>query len=65
MSRAGFWPAFDALRADPAASRWLREALDAAMERDPLDAARDARMLADLLDARACEALAHALDMLP
>lgn len=37
---------------DPTASYWLKEALTSAMRRDVLDAARDARFLANLLDAR-------------
>lgn len=34
---------------DPATSYWLREALQKAMARDPVDAARDASDLAELL----------------
>jgi hypothetical protein len=38
--------------ADPAASIWLREALRAALERDPVDALNDALALADILETR-------------
>ena len=34
---------------DPAASFWLKEALKAALTRDPIDAASDAHVLAVLL----------------
>jgi len=37
--------------ADPSASRWLKQALRDALERDPVDAANDAELLADILDA--------------
>jgi hypothetical protein len=37
---------------DPAASMWLREALRAALERDPLDALNDVLALADILEMR-------------
>lgn len=47
--------------ADPCASYWLRDALRSALERDPLDAARDARTLADLLERRADALLRAAL----
>jgi hypothetical protein len=36
--------------ADPAASFWLKEALVSALDRDPVDAANDAEVLARLLD---------------
>ena len=38
--------------ADPATSYWLRDAIVSAIERDPLDAERDALVLADLLTKR-------------
>ena len=38
---------------DPAASRWLRNALRAALDRDPVDAANDAEILGEVLNARA------------
>lgn len=37
---------------DPAASLWLKNALRAALARDPVDAANDAEVLARLLDQR-------------
>jgi hypothetical protein len=42
---------------DPAASWWLKNGLRSALERDPVDAANDAEMLARLLDRRAREIL--------
>lgn len=42
--------------ADPATSVWLNQALRAALQRDPVDAANDAAHLADLLAGR-CEAV--------
>jgi hypothetical protein len=38
---------------NPAASFWLKNALEAALRRDPLDAAKDAAILVNLLDQRA------------
>jgi len=38
--------------ADPAASRWLIDALKSAFLRDPVDAANDADVLAQVLDGR-------------
>jgi hypothetical protein len=46
----------DVLR-DPAASLWLKIGLRSALERDPVDAANDAEMLARLLDRRSREIL--------
>jgi hypothetical protein len=43
--------------ADPAASFWLKEALRSALSRDPVDAANDAEVLAQLLDRRCQEVL--------
>lgn len=43
--------------ADPAASGWLKNALRAAMTRDPVDAANDAEFLFRLLDRRVCQIL--------
>jgi hypothetical protein len=37
---------------DPAASFWLKNALRAALIRDPVDAANDAEVLAQVLDQR-------------
>ena len=39
--------------ADPAASYWLRDALRAALKRDPVDAANDAEVLREVLCLRA------------
>ena len=38
---------------DHAASNWLKDALQSAMARDPIDAANDAQALAAVLDNRA------------
>lgn len=46
-------PEIAAALADPAASYWLRDALRAALNRDPLDAANDAARLASLLEVHA------------
>ena len=45
-------PEIDRILRDPAASRWLKSALATALERDPVDAANDAEVLAELLDRR-------------
>ena len=42
--------------ADPAISRWLKEAIRALDARDPVDAAKDADLLAALFDGK-CKAL--------
>jgi hypothetical protein len=39
--------------ADPCCSRWLKDALRAALARDPIDAAGDAEVLAEVLAGRA------------
>jgi hypothetical protein len=49
-------PQIDEVLRDPAASFWLKDALRSALERDPVDAANDARVLARLLDRR-CRAI--------
>lgn len=43
-----------ALMDSPETSMWLKESLSRALERDPVDAANDAEMLAGLL-AKRCE----------
>ncbi len=43
--------------ADRAASFWLKDALRSALARDPVDAANDAEVLAQLLDRRCQEIL--------
>ena len=45
-------PTIEEVLRDPAASLWLRNALRAALVRDPVDAANDAEILARLLDRR-------------
>jgi hypothetical protein len=42
---------------DSAASFWLKAALRSALDRDPVDAANDAELLAQLLDRRCQEIL--------
>ena len=57
-------PADDEIREllkDPALSHWLRVAMLSALERDPVDAANDAGLLALVLDRRAGEIAALAL----
>lgn len=48
------------MAADPALSHWFKNALTQALERDPVDAANDAGLLALVLDKRANELLASA-----
>jgi hypothetical protein len=45
---------------DPAASFWIKEALRSALARDPVDAANDAEVLAELLSSR-CGRLLNAM----
>lgn len=45
------------LLADPAASFWLKHALETALSRDPVDAASEADLLAAVLEARVREKL--------
>lgn len=49
-------PGVEAILASPSASSWLKDALKAALQRDPVDAANDAELLAELL-ARRCSEL--------
>jgi hypothetical protein len=49
-------PSIDEVLADPAASFWLKTALRSALSRDPVDAAHDSEILAQLLGRR-CDAL--------
>ncbi len=44
--------AIDKVLADPSTSYWLTMAIHALLQRDPLDAAIDAQVLADLFTAR-------------
>lgn len=50
-------PSIDMVLRDPAVSHWLKAALRSALERDPVDAANDAEVLARLLDRRCREIL--------
>lgn len=43
----------DTILADPSASFWIKSALRTALDRDPVDAANDADVLAAVLAARA------------
>lgn len=52
-------PSPDALLNDPAVSHWFKDALRSALARDPLDAARDAGLLAAVLAERQREVLAQ------
>jgi hypothetical protein len=45
-------PTLDEVLSDPSASPWLKHALRWALERDPVDVANDAEVLARLLDKR-------------
>ena len=47
----------DVVLADPATSYWLKSAIEAALERDPVDALNDALVLAAVLDGRLREYL--------
>ncbi len=51
----------DVLR-NPAASRWLRVSIQSALDRDPVDVASDARLLATLLEARADRVLSASME---
>jgi hypothetical protein len=52
-------PSIDEVLADPAASIWLKMALRSALRRDPVDAAHDSEILAQLLGQR-CDAILSA-----
>jgi hypothetical protein len=45
-------PDLDAILNNPSASLWLKDALRSALQRDPVDAARDAELLAVVLISR-------------
>ena len=55
-SNAGLYLRRDKILADPAISRWLKEAIRALDARDPVDAAKDADLLAALFDGK-CKVL--------
>lgn len=46
-------PSVDEILADPSTSHWLKDALERALERDVVDAAKDATILAKALNDRA------------
>lgn len=50
---------------DPASSRWVIEALRSALQRDPIDAANDAELVAAALAAHAADLLAMAEKLPP
>ena len=54
-------PSIEEVLRDPAASLWLRNALRAALVRDPVDAANDAEVLTRLLDRR-CRSILSQFD---
>ena len=51
-------PSIEEVLSDPSTSFWLRDALRAALARDPVDAAHDSEIMARLLDRRCQEILA-------
>ena len=56
MNTPDWQHAIDAVLADPAASFWLKRSITSALDRDLVDAANDAELLAALLQAR-CDAI--------
>lgn len=55
--RADELPGIEEVLADPAASFWLKTALQSSLCRDPVDAAHDSEVLARLLGRRCDEIL--------
>jgi hypothetical protein len=55
-TNSGELPEITAVLHDPAASSWLKTCLSSALSRDPIDAANDAEVLAQLLERR-CSAI--------
>lgn len=53
-------PDVDAILASPSASFWLKDALRSALQRDPVDAANDAELLASILASRSAAVLRRA-----
>jgi len=51
-TNSGELPEIAAVLRDPAASSWLKTSLCSALSRDPVDAANDAELLAQLLERR-------------
>jgi hypothetical protein len=56
MRNDGDPPTVEDLLKDPSTSSWMRNALITAIGRDPVDAANDAELLAQVLDHR-CECI--------
>jgi len=52
MNASAADPAIEAVLADQSASEWLKAALRAALERDPVDALNDTLALAGILEDR-------------
>ena len=52
----------EAILTDPTSSYWIKDALRAALERDPVDAANDAEILALVLDQRCTDIAATLAD---
>jgi hypothetical protein len=50
--QSGPVPAVTEILTDRAASAWLKDSLERALERDPVDALNDALLLASVLDAQ-------------
>ncbi|WP_199041229.1 MULTISPECIES: hypothetical protein [unclassified Dyella] len=55
-------PTIESVLADPGASNWLKDALRAAITRDPVDAANDASTLKNILEDRCDQAVETAWD---
>lgn len=53
-------PDVDEILASPSVSFWLKDALRSALQRDPVDAANDAELLASILAKRSAAALRRA-----
>jgi len=49
-AKDGDLPTIDEILGDPAASFWIKAALRSALSRDPVDAANDAGLLAQVLE---------------
>jgi hypothetical protein len=56
-ANSGELPEITAVLGDPAASSWLKTCLCSALSRDPVDAANDAEVLAQLLELRCRDVL--------
>lgn len=52
-------PNIETVLVDPSMSYWLKDALRASLSRDPVDAARDAELLSNLLISRADASNTH------